>query len=46
MFEHIHPVADSNGRLRRLLVPAMPRRKGATRVGCALFGEAAHEGGL
>lgn len=43
MFEHIHPVADGNGRIGRLLVPVMLRRKGATRVACAFFGEAVHE---
>ena len=43
MFEHIHPVADGNGRIGRLLVPVMLSRKGATRVACAFFGEAVHE---
>jgi Fic family protein len=43
MFEHIHPVADGNGRIGRLLVPVMLRRKGATRAACAFFGEAVHE---
>lgn len=43
MFEHIHPVADGNGRIGRLLVPIMLRRKGATRVVCAFLGEAVHE---
>ena len=43
MFEHIHPVADGNGRIGRLLVPMMLRRKGATRVACAFLGEAVHE---
>jgi Fic family protein len=43
MFEHIHPVADGNGRIGRLLVPIMLKRKGATRVACAFFGEAVHE---
>jgi Fic family protein len=43
MFEHIHPVADSNGRIGRRLVPLMLRQKGATRAACAFFGEAVHE---
>jgi Fic family protein len=43
MFEHIHPVADGNGRIGRLLVPLMLRQKGATRAACAFFGEAVHE---
>ena len=43
MFEHIHPVADGNGRIGRLLVPVMLKHKGATRTACAFFGEAVHE---
>lgn len=43
MFEHIHPVADGNGRIGRLLIPVMLKRKGATRAACAFFGEAVHE---
>ena len=43
MFEHIHPMADGNGRIGRLLVPVMLKRKGATRAACAFFGEAVHE---
>lgn len=43
MFEHIHPVADGNGRIGRLLVPVMLKRKGATQLACAFFGEAVHE---
>jgi Fic family protein len=43
MFEHIHPVADGNGRIGRLLVPVMLKHKGATRAACAFFGEAVHE---
>jgi Fic family protein len=43
MFEHIHPVADGNGRIGRLLVPIMLKRKGATHAACAFFGEAVHE---
>ena len=43
IFEHIHPVADGNGRIGRLLVPIMLKRKGATRTACAFFGEAVHE---
>jgi len=42
MFEHIHPLADGNGRVGRLLVPLLLRWKGATRHACAFFGEAAH----
>jgi Fic family protein len=44
MFEHIHPVADGNGRIGRLLVPLMLRQKGAMHAACAFFGEAVHEG--
>jgi Fic family protein len=43
VFEHIHPVADGNGRIGRLLVPLMLRQKGATDAACAFFGEAVHE---
>ena len=43
MFEHIHPVADGNGRIGRLLVPLMLRQKGTTHAACAFFGEAVHE---
>jgi Fic family protein len=43
MFEHIHPVADGNGRIGRLFVPLMLRQKGATQAACAFFGEAVHE---
>src|SRR5258707_3124451 len=43
MFEPIDPVADGNGRIGRLLVPVMLRRKGARRVACAFFGEAVDE---
>jgi Fic family protein len=43
MFEHIHPVADGNGRIGRLLVPVMLRRKGVMQIACAFFGEAVHE---
>jgi Fic family protein len=43
MFAHIHPVAGGNGRIGRVLVPLMLRRKGATRAPCAFFGEAVHE---
>jgi Fic family protein len=43
MFEHIHPVADGNGRIGRLLVPMMLKCKGAMRAACAFFGEAVHE---
>jgi Fic family protein len=43
MFEHIHPVADGNGRIGRLLVPIVLRAKGFTNGACAFFGEAVHE---
>jgi Fic family protein len=43
MLEHIHPTADGNGRVGRLLVPLMMRSKNATRSTCAFFGEAVHE---
>ncbi len=43
MVEHIHPVADGNGRIGRLLVPIVLRAKGFTTNACAFFGEAVHE---
>lgn len=43
MFENIHPVADGNGRIGRLLVPLVMKWKGATENGCVFFGEAVHE---
>lgn len=43
MFAHLHPVADGNGRIGRLLVPLMLRRAGVTRAVCAFVGEAVHE---
>ena len=43
MFEHIHPVADGNGRIGRLLVPIVLRAKGVTDKACVFFGEAVHE---
>jgi Fic family protein len=43
MFEHIHPVADGNGRIGRLLVPLTIRIKGTTRAACVFFAEAVHE---
>lgn len=43
MFEHIHPVADGNGRIGRLLVPRVLKIKGALNTACAFFGEAVHE---
>ncbi|MBN8993032.1 MAG: Fic family protein [Rhizobiales bacterium] len=43
MFEHIHPVADGNGRIGRLLVPIVLRAKGFTNKACAFFGEAVHD---
>ena len=42
MFEHIHPVNDGNGRIGRLLVPLLMRRKGALNNACAFFGEAVY----
>jgi Fic family protein len=43
MFEHIHPVSDGNGRIGRLLVPLTLKKKRATKMACAFFGEAVHE---
>jgi Fic family protein len=43
MFEHIHPVADGNGRIGRLLVPLGLKIKGTLKHACAFFGEAVHE---
>jgi Fic family protein len=43
MFEHIHPVADGNGRIGRLLVPMTLKLKGATKSACAFLGEAVYE---
>ncbi|MFS2012833.1 Fic family protein [Azospirillum sp. CT11-132] len=42
MFEHVHPTADGNGRVGRLLVPLILRAKGATANACAFLGEAVH----
>jgi Fic family protein len=42
MFEHIHPLADGNGRVGRLLVPIMMRRKGGLKNASAFLGEAVH----
>lgn len=42
MFEHIHPVADGNGRVGRLLLPLLMRQKGALTHACAFMGEAVH----
>jgi Fic family protein len=42
MFVHIHPVHDGNGRVGRLLVPTLMRRKGALTQACAFLGEAVH----
>jgi Fic family protein len=42
MFEHIHPVADGNGRVGRLLVPMLLKAKGLTKTPCAFLGEAVH----
>ncbi len=38
-FEHVHPVHDGNGRIGRLLVPLVMRRKGFTRHACAFVSE-------
>jgi Fic family protein len=43
MLEHIHPTADGNGRVGRLLVPLIMRTKHATKSTCAFFGEAVHD---
>lgn len=43
LFEHIHPTADGNGRVGRLLVPLVLRTKGATRNACCFLGEAVHQ---
>lgn len=43
MFEHAHPFDDGNGRVGRLLVPIMLKRKGWTSNVCAFFGEAVHD---
>ena len=43
MIEHIHPVADGNGRIGRLLVSIVLQAKGFTNKACAFFGEAVHE---
>lgn len=42
MFIHIHPTADGNGRVGRLLVPLLLRAKGGTRNACCFLGEAVH----
>ncbi|EWY40642.1 hypothetical protein N825_34605 [Skermanella stibiiresistens SB22] len=42
MFEHIHPVGDGNGRVGRLLLPLILRRKSATANACCFIGEAVH----
>lgn len=42
MFEHIHPTADGNGRVGRLLVPLVLRAKGGTRNACCFLGESVH----
>lgn len=42
MFEHIHPNADGNGRVGRLLVPLVLRAKGGTQNACGFLGEAVH----
>jgi Fic/DOC family len=44
MFEHIHPFAEGNSRIGRLLVPLMLRSKGAAISPCAFLGEAVHAG--
>jgi Fic family protein len=42
MFESIHPVADGNGRIGRLLIPLVLKWKGTTRSGSAFIGESVH----
>lgn len=42
MFESIHPMTDGNGRIGRLLLPLMLRRKGVTSASSAFIGEAVH----
>lgn len=42
MFEHIHPTADGNGRVGRLLVPLIHRAKGGGKNACCFLGEAVH----
>ncbi len=44
MFEHIHPFAEGNGCIGRLLLALLLRSKGATNFPCAVFGEAVHRG--
>ena len=43
MFEHIHPTADGNGRIGRLLTPLVLRAKGVTNSATGFFSEAVHE---
>jgi Fic family protein len=39
LFEHIHPFADGNGRVGRLLTPIMLWRQGSTQFPCGFYGE-------
>jgi Fic family protein len=39
LFEHIHPFADGNGRVGRLLTPIMLWRQGSSAYPCGFYGE-------
>lgn len=43
MFEHIHPLDDGNGRVGRLLIPIVLRRKSFTRLASAFVSEGVYE---